>query len=264
MGTIISAIEDGVLLLRLQNGAANAMSADMAGQLKAAVAGLPDAVGAVVIAGTDDGAFCAGSDIRELLELQKGGDGPGPLLRVESEALRAIAAVPVPTIAAVDGAAFGGGMELAACCDFVIAGERACFCLPEVMLGVFPCLGGTVWIPRRVGYARALELMIAGNEIDAATAQDWSFVNRIVAAGRAAEEAMRLARRVAQGPREAVRMIKLSLRDNFGGNEATALAAALERAIDLGRSPEAREGLRAFAAREKPDFAAARSRAKRG
>ena len=91
---------------------------------------------------------------------------------------RALAAVSVPTIAAVDGAAFGGGMELAACCDFVIAGERARFCLPEVKLGVFPGLGGTVWIPRRIGYARALELMIIGNEIDATTAQHWSFVNR--------------------------------------------------------------------------------------
>ena len=262
MGTIVSTIEDGVLLLRLRNGTVNAMSSDMARQLKMTVAELPDGVGAVVVAGTDDGAFCAGSDIRELRKLEQANSGPEPLLRVESEALRALAAVSVLTIAAVDGVAFGGGMELAACCDFVIAGERARFCLPEIMLGVFPGLGGTVWIPRRVGYARALDLMITGNEIDATTAQDWSFVNRIVAAGRAADEAMRFARKVASGPRDAVRMIKLSLRDNFGGNEATALAAALERAIGLGRSPEAREGLRAFAAREKPDFVAAR--AKRG
>jgi 2-(1,2-epoxy-1,2-dihydrophenyl)acetyl-CoA isomerase len=129
-----------------------------------------------------------------------------------------------------------------------------------VKLGVFPALGGTVWIPRRVGYARALELMMTGAEIDAATARDWSFVNRIVAPGQAAAEAMRLARQMAQGPREAVRLIKQSLRDNFNLDETAALDGALERAIALGRSPEATEGLRAFRAREKPDFAAARAR----
>lgn len=262
MGAIISSIEDGVLLLQLRNGTANALSMEMAHQLRAALADMPETVGAIVVAGQDDGAFCAGSDIRELLAPHEAGEGSEPLLRAESEALRALAAVPVPTIAAVDGVAFGGGMELAASCDFVVAGERARFCLPEVKLGVFPALGGTVWIPRRVGYARALELMITGAEIDATTAQDWSFVNDVVEAGHAAAEATRLARRIAQGPREAVRLIKRSLRDNFSSGETAALDSALERAIALGRSPEAIEGLRAFGARQKPDFAAAR--AKRG
>lgn len=262
MGEIASSVEDGVLLLRLRNGSANAFSANMARSLADIVAHLPADVGAVVICGTSGGAFCAGSDIRELIRLQETGDGPGPLLRAESEALRAFAAISVPTITAIDGVAFGGGMELAACCDLVIASEKARFCLPEIKLGVFPGLGGTVWIPRRIGYTKALEMMLTGVEIDARTALDWNFVNRVVAPGEAEAEALKLARSLASGAREAAAMIKQSLRDGYGLDESAALTTALDRAVALGRSAESREGLRAFMAREAPDFGAARRRSR--
>ncbi len=260
MGEVLTGIEGGVLTLRLRNGSANAMTSTMAAQLSGALSNLPGDVGAVVIAGTVGGAFCAGSDIRELIDLQATEDGPASMLRVESEALRILADLPLPTIAAVDGVAYGGGMELAAACDLVIAGGKARFCLPEIKLGVFPGIGGTVWVARRVGYTRALEMMLTGEEIDADTARDWNFVNRTVPAGTAEDAALALAGRLATGPRAAVGMIKRSLRDAFETDEAAALAAALERAIALGGSSESREGLRAFTARERPDFAAARTR----
>jgi enoyl-CoA hydratase/carnithine racemase len=182
------------------------------------------------------------------------------MLRAESDALRLLANLPLPTLAAVDGVAYGGGMELAAACDFVIAGGKARFCLPEIKLGVFPGIGGTVWIPRRLGYARALEMMLMGQDIDAETAHRWNFVNRLVAPGTAETAAVTLARTLADGPREAVGMIKRSLREAVEASEAEALSAALDRAIALGASPESREGLRAFSARVRPDFAAARTR----
>jgi enoyl-CoA hydratase/carnithine racemase len=264
MGEIRSSVEDGVLVLRLVNGGANALTSAMAARLVDILSGIPADVGAVLVAGTTNGAFCAGSDIRELARLQDTPDGPASILRVESRALRALAALPLPTIAAVDGVAFGGGMELAAACDIVIASEKARFCLPEIKLGVFPGIGGTVWVPRRIGQVRALELMFTGQEIDAATGHRWNFVNRLATSGTAENEAFELARAFACGPRDAVGMIKQSLRDALALPEEAALDAALDRAIALGHSAESREGLRAFLAREAPDYASARARAADG
>lgn len=261
MAEIRATIEqDGVLVLRLVNGSANALTSGMSEQLIAILAGIPAGIGAVLVTGTAGGAFCAGSDIRELVRLQDTPEGPASMLRVESRALRALAGLPIPTIAAIDGIAFGGGMELAAACDIVVAGEKARFCLPEVKLGVFPGIGGTVWIFRRIGYVRALEMMLTGLEIDAATAHSWNFVNRLATSKAAEDEALDLARSFARGPRDAVAMIKQSLRDGLLLAEDEALDAALDRAIALGHSPESREGLRAFLAREAPDFASVRPR----
>lgn len=260
MGEIRSSIEhDGVLVLRLVNGGANALTSEMAARLIDIVSAIPPEIGAVLVTGTAGGAFCAGSDIRELARLQNTPDGPAAMLRLEGRALRALASLPLPTIAAVDGIAFGGGMELAAACDIVIAGGKARFCLPEIKLGVFPGIGGTVWIPRRMGHARALEMMLTGQEIDAATAHRWNFVNRLATAS-AEDDALDLAHALARGPHDAVAMIKQSLSDALVLPEEEALDAALDRAISLGHSPESREGLRAFLAKEAPDYASVRAK----
>lgn len=259
MGEIARTEQDGVLVLRLVNGKANALTSQMAAQLIAILSDIPPDIGAVLVTGTAGGAFCAGSDIRELARLQAMPDGPASMLRVESRALRALVGLPLPTIAAIDGIAFGGGMELAAACDIVMAGENARFCLPEIKLGVFPGIGGTVWIPRRIGHVRALEMMLTGQEIDAATAHRWNLVNRLIHADSAEADALDLARSLALGPRDAVAMIKQSLRDALLLPEEEALDAALGRAISLGHSPESEEGLRAFLARETPDYASVRA-----
>ncbi len=256
MGEIQSTIEAGVLFLRLENGRSNAITSPMGQSLADTLSALPEEVGAVVVAGTRGGTFCAGSDIRELVALQQDEGTPQRLLRCEASALQLLADLPVPTIAAVDGIAFGGGMELASACDLVFAGPGARFCLPEIRLGVFPALGGTVWIPRRMGYARALEMMLSGTEIDAETAHRWNFVNRLTE-GSAEDPAAEVARALAGGPREAARIVKQSLKEGCAGMSA-ALQSALESAIRLAASPESREGLRAFSERRAPDFAAAR------
>jgi len=249
MGTLTTRIGDNVLLLILNGGPANAMSSEMAQGLRDCLTTLPPDIGALVVSGTDGGAFCAGSDISELER-----DGPEALRRLESAAFEALAEAPVPTIAAVDGVAFGGGMELAACCDFIVAGQQARFCLPEIKLGVFPGLGAHVRVTRRIGYTRALEMMLLGTEIDADKAMRWQFANAVVPAGEAAREAITLARRLASGPRQAVRMVRQSMRDAVGKDDAEAIANTLERAIAHGTSADAEEGLRAFKARRKPDF----------
>ena len=256
MAMLATRIGDDVLLLILNGGPANAMSSELAGDLRACLTDIPADIAAIVVSGTDGGAFCAGSDIAELDR-----DGPEALLNLEGAALDALAEAPVVTIAAVDGVAFGGGMELAACCDFVVAGGKARFGLPEVRLGVFPGLGAPVRVTRRIGYTRALEMMLLGSEIDAETALRWHFANFVVPAGETTREALKLARRLASGPRDAIRMIRQSMREAVGRDDAEAISSTLARAITHGESAEAEEGLRAFMARQKPDFRAARASA---
>jgi enoyl-CoA hydratase len=256
MGTIDTVMQEGVLTLTLENGAANSMSLAMARALgrEAARAAEDLSIGAVVITGKGDKAFCAGSDIGELRAAHESGKGPEALLSAENAAFDRLAALDIPTIAAVNGVAVGGGVELAVCCDIIVAADNATFSLPEIRLGVFPGIGGTVRIPRRVGHARALELMLTGREVGAEEALRIGLVDRLVPRDAVLAEAEKLARRFAAGPRAAIAALKQAMRLSAGLPEREALARVIEMAIAHGRSPEVAEGLRAFLAKQKPDF----------
>lgn len=260
MGEIRSTVEGGVLTLTLDNGAANAVSLAMARQLADILAGVPgnDDIGAVIVTGAGDKTFCAGSDIGDLKRLHDSGAGPGELLEAENRAFDLLANLDIPTIAAVNGLCIGGGVELAVCCDMVLAADDANFALPEIRLGVFPGIGGTVRLPRRIGQGRAMEMMLTGRDVQAAEALQWGLVNKLVPRADVLAEATKLARRFAVGPRMAIASLKGAMREGAELPEAEALRLGLERAIALGKSPEVAEGLRAFAAKEKPDFVKAR------
>jgi enoyl-CoA hydratase len=262
MGQILSSVEAGVLTLTLENGPANAVSLAMAGQLAEILSGVPgdDTIGAVIVTGAGERTFCAGSDLGDLKRLHDSGAGPGELLSAENRAFDLLANLDIPTIAVVNGLCVGGGVELAICCDMILAAEDATFSLPEIRLGVFPGIGGTVRLPRRIGHGRAMEMMLTGRDVPAAESMSWGLANRIVPRAELAAEAIKLARRFAAGPRMAVASLKGAMREGWELPEGDALRLGLARAIDLGKSPEVAEGLRAFAAKEKPDFAKARRR----
>jgi enoyl-CoA hydratase/carnithine racemase len=262
MGEIRTQVEAGVLTLTLDNGAANAVDLRMARQMAQVLADAAgsEEIGAVVVTGAGEKAFCAGSDIGELRRLHDSGAGPGELLEAENRAFDLLAGMDIPTIAAVNGLCVGGGVELALCCDMILAPDDGGFSLPEIRLGVFPGIGATVRLPRRVGQGRAMEMMLTGREVPAAEALHWGLANRLAPRGQVFEEATRLARRMALGPRMATASLKGSMREGADLPEADALRLGLERAVALGASAEVAEGLRAFAAKEKPDFAAARKR----
>ena len=136
----------------------------------------------MVVAGAGERAFCAGSDVKEFEGLA-GRVAQGKLL-YEKYVYRKLAELPVPTIAAIDGDALGGGLELALCCDLRVAGERARLGMPEVRLGVMPGSGGTQRLPAVVGPARAKELILVGDLIDAQRAEQIGLVNAVAPAGR--------------------------------------------------------------------------------
>ena len=132
-------------------------------------------------------------------------------MRKENETYSKVDDFPKPTIAAVAGLAFGGGLELAVCCDLLVVEENARLALPEIKLGVFPGSGGTVRVTRRIGEGRAKEMMFFGEPIDAQTALAWGLVNRVVPPGEALLTACRMAAELAQRPNRALQICKRAI-----------------------------------------------------
>lgn len=254
MGTVHSHTVDGILVLTLDNRGTNSIDLAMASALASLVEDRAPGIGAVVLTGAGDSAFCAGSDLSELKRAHDAGAGPGELLRAENRAFDLIASLDIPTIAAINGVAVGGGVELSACCDIVYASDSASFSLPEIRLGVFPGIGGTVRIPRRIGYDRAMELMLTGRTVKAPEALQIGLAQRLLPAATLMDETMKLARRFAKGPPRAIATLKSTMRRGRELPERQALDDALATAIALGGSAEVSEGLRAFFAREEPVF----------
>ena len=173
-------ITDGVATLMVNRpDKLNALNAATVGELERAFRELraDEDVRGIIITGAGEKAFVAGADIAELAKM-----GPIDGVRVSrqgQDAFRMLERMPKPVIAAVNGFALGGGLELALACHVRIASSKARFGLPEVKLGIIPGYGGTIRLPRLVGRGRALELILTGEMIDAAEAHRIGLVNRI-------------------------------------------------------------------------------------
>jgi enoyl-CoA hydratase/carnithine racemase len=173
-------VDAGVAVLTLDNPPLNVVTLELTRRLRAALDRLaadPEAR-VLIVTGAGSRAFCAGSDVREFPSVSD--DVVRKKLAPENDAYSRVDDFPKPTIAALNGLAYGGGLELAVCCDILIAGADVRLALPEVKLGVLPGSGGTVRVPRRIGEGRAKELMFTGDPIDAETARSWGLVNRVV------------------------------------------------------------------------------------
>jgi enoyl-CoA hydratase len=243
-----------VTVLELDNQPLNLVTAEMTRRLDAALDGLAadDAVRAVVLTGAGERAFCAGSDVKEF-ELLSGRVAQGKLL-LEKLVYRKLAELPMPTIAAIDADALGGGLELALCCDIRIAAQGARLGMPEVRLGVLPGSGGTQRLPRVVGLARAKEMILVGELIDAAEAERIGLVNRVVPTGQARSAALQMASSIAaRGPlavREAKRLLDRALDLDLDAG----LAAELDASHRVFSSQDMLEGARAFFEKRPPTF----------
>jgi enoyl-CoA hydratase/carnithine racemase len=248
-------VESGsITTIRLENPPLNLVTVDLTQSLDSALAAVesdPD-VRCVVLIGTGERAFCAGSDVKEFESLQ-GRVGEGKLL-LEKAVYRRLARLPVPTIAAIQADALGGGLELALCCDLRVADERAKLGLPEVRLGVMPGSGGTQRLPRIVGIAKAKELILMGEIISASDALEIGLVNRVAAAGQALDEAMKMAETIAERGPLAVREAKqaLDLAGDMPLDEG--LARELDASERIFASRDMLEGAQAFFEKRPPRF----------
>jgi len=248
--------DDGIAVLTLSNPPLNLVSRAMTqalGQTLDAVSADP-AVRAVVLTGAGDRAFCAGSDIVEFQPLMQPGRIIPEKLALQHQVFAQLDSLPKPTVAAIHGLAFGGGLEIAVCCDLIVADARARFALPEIKLGVFPGSGGPVRVTRRIGAGRAKEMMLLGEPIAADTALAWGLVNRIAPAGQTLPAALELAATLAQRPPLAMALCKQAIGLAFDAPQHDAIAAALPLSERVFTSAEAREGVRAFLTKQTPCF----------
>lgn len=243
---------DGVVRLRIDRpGARNALSVALRERLVAALAEAEQAPEArcVILAGSDK-IFAAGADIVELA----GAGAIDMMLRATERLWGAIARCRKPIVAAVRGAALGGGWELALHADVIVAGESARFGLPEIRLGVIPGGGGTQRLTRLVGKHRALDLLLTGRTVSAAEALAMGAVSRVVPDGNVEAAAVDLAQTIARMPPLAVRQVKEVVL--AGADCSLEAALALERnALQLlFASADKEEGVRAFLEKREPRF----------
>ncbi len=257
MGDLVRTdVNDGVALLTLDNPPLNVVSLALRRQLDEALVRLaPDpAVRALVVTGAGKRAFCVGSDIKEFPDYIRDGDVVDKKMRGENETYSRLDDFPKPTIAALNGAAMGGGLELAVCCDILIAEEGTRLALPEIKLAVFPGSGGTVRVPRRIGEGRAKEMMFLGDPIDARTALAWGLVNRVVPDGQALQAALALAREIATRPNRALQICKKAIDLSLDLPEDESIERVYALTDEAFATDDAKEGFRAFFAKDKPRF----------
>ena len=242
--------------LELVNPPLNLVNLELLHELDEALARLEvapaDDVRAVIVSGRGDRAFSAGSHVGEF-EAQRGPGGRERLALEERVATR-LAGLPMPTIAAIEGNALGGGLELALCCDLRVASERARLGLPEVRLAVIPGAGGTQRLPRVIGPARAKEMILTGRVLTAAEAERIGLVHEVVPAGEAVSRARVIGEEIAaRGPlavREAKRLVDTALdRDLRAG-----IADELEASVRIFATEDMLEGSGAFFAKRDPIY----------
>jgi enoyl-CoA hydratase len=244
---------DGVALVTLdRREALNALSFALLAQLETAMTALDDdeRCRAIVITGTGSKAFAAGADIRELA------GQTSDSLRADDPfaVIDRIGRLRTPTIAAVRGYALGGGTELAMACDMLIAGDDARFGQPEVTIGVIPGAGGTQRLPRAIGRARAMELVLTGRLIDAAEADRLGLVTRVVPAAETVTAALDLGARIAAMPPLAVRAAKAAVNATQELPLADGLRLERDRFEQLFGTRDQAEGMAAFLEKRTPEW----------
>ncbi len=249
-------VENGVATLVLNNPPVNVVTLQLTRELGEALAELAadEAVRVVVVTGAGSKAFCAGSDIKEFVQLMDPAVVIDRKMTKENLVYDALDHLPKPTIAALNGLALGGGAELALCCDLRVMDEGTRIGFPECKLGVFPGSGGTQRLPRLVGEALAKELMYTGDPIDAQRAYQIGLVNRIAPAGQALAVAQELAATIAQRSGVALECIKQAVDYGLIAGEAAGQALALQLTGRVFGSEDIQEGVKAFIEKRPPQF----------
>ncbi len=206
----------------------------------------------VVLTGSGDRAFCAGGDLKER-------DGMTQAEwqaqhEIFERAFMALVECTLPVIAAVNGHAFGGGLEIALCCDFMYAVPEARFAQSETRLGIMPGGMGTQNLPRAVGERRAKELILTARPFSAAEGLEWGLVNRLCEPAKLLEEALATAQAIAENGPLSVRQAKKAIHYGLQMDLASGYRFEIEAYNRLVDTEDRREGVRAFHEKRKPDF----------
>jgi 2-(1,2-epoxy-1,2-dihydrophenyl)acetyl-CoA isomerase len=237
----------------------NALSVTMVQDFRAAICEVRGQNARAVVLTGAGRAFCAGGDLRGMQEIA---DREGRVeaffdepLRQLNECVLSIRRIPVPFIAAVNGAASGGGCNLALACDLVLAAESARFNQAFIKVGLSPDCGGTFILPRLVGWKRATELLMTGDVINARRALEMGMINAVVPDSELMAQALALAERLAQAPMAAIGLIKELLEASATNDYGEQLELERKAQIQVGRTRDFKEGVAAFIEKRPPKFA---------
>ena len=251
--TILVAEEEPLAIITLNRpDALNALNGRMVCEITEALSSFEtrDSIRCVILTGSDR-VFCAGADIKEMATQSAVG-------MIKSDHLLSlwekVGRYPKPIIAALSGYTFGGGLELAMCCDLIVASEGTKLGQPEINIGIIPGGGGTQRLTRAIGKYRAMELILTGGTISAEEARSFGLINRVVPQKQYLEEAKKLAREIGSKGPIAVKLAKLAIRKA----EETGLSDGLEyeRGLfyALFATKDKEEGMRAFLEKRRPEF----------
>jgi len=232
----------------------NALTWDMAHELSRALNNLGDAR-ALLLTG-EGRAFCAGADLAPTIDTEEG--VAETIYRTLTGALNPVILqlldLPIPTVVAVNGAAAGIGCPLALAGDFVLAAESAYFLQAFVNIGLVPDGGSSWMLPRLIGTARAMEMMMLGERLPAARAEQWGLIHRCVDDGALQEEAMAIARRLAAGPTKALNAIRQNVRTAMLLDLPAMMDREAEAQHAAAGTQDGEEGVRSFLEKRVPRF----------
>jgi len=210
------------------------------------------AVRVLIVTGAGDRAFVAGADIAAMAGMStvEGLE----FTRLGHRVMNTFEDLPIPVIAAVNGFALGGGLELALACDLIVASEKARFGQPEINLGIIPGFGGTQRLPHRIGHGRARELIMTGEMFDAPSALAWGLVSRVVAPDQLIAETRKLAEKIASKSGFTLRQAKATLRAAATMEEDAGLRFEQNAFGALFGSADQAEGMKAFVEKREPKW----------
>jgi enoyl-CoA hydratase len=245
-GAVLASIRGRVLVIILNRpDAMNAINAEISNGLRDAVARLDDdgdlTVGVLTGAGRG---FCAGMDLKAFSR----GENIGPFMDFVLKGARK------PLIAAVEGFALAGGLEMALGCDLIVASKGAKLGIPEAKVGLFAAGGGVMRLPSRIGYAKAMEMAMTGDPILAEDAFKLGFVSRLAEVGDALDVALELAQSIARNAPLAVAASKQLVRASMGLTEEEFLSFQGPLQTAVFTSNDAKEGPKAFAEKRRPEW----------
>jgi 2-(1,2-epoxy-1,2-dihydrophenyl)acetyl-CoA isomerase len=259
--TVNVRVHDGAATIELNRPQAlNAWNAQLGSDLLAALRQTEqdDAVRALVVTGAGRG-FSSGADLKDISGGDETADGRPDVYKTLTERyhpiMHAIREMPKPVIAAVNGPAVGIGCSLALCCDLILAAESAYFLLAFVNIGLVPDGGSSLFLPTRVGMARATELSMLGERLGAARALEWGLINRVIPDASLLGEAASLAARLAAGPTRSYAGTKRQLNNWLYSRMEEQLELEARIQQEMAGSDDFVEGAMAFAEKRPPRFA---------
>lgn len=247
--------EAGVYLLTVNRPKAlNALNAATLDEIAAAVSKVAadDKARVLLVTGTGEKAFVAGADIAEMQNATI--EQAREISERGMHVMHALEALPVPVIALVNGFALGGGCELALACDWILASENAVFGQPEVNLGIPPGFGGTQRLPRKIGSARALELLTTARQVKAAEAAAIGLVNHVYPASELKVKGLEMARMIAAKGPAAVRFVKQAVQRGGNLDLFTACSQETDLFAQAFGTQDRQEGMNAFLEKRPPKF----------